>query len=59
MVEGQLDEELAADSWIVSDKFDSALVFETDPKQMWKRSLESMGGRFSIYSNYPVDPRMN
>lgn len=57
--EGQLDEELAADSWIVSDKFDSSLVFETDPKQMWKRSLESMGGRFSIYSNYPVDPRMN
>lgn len=57
--EGQLDEELNADSWIVSDKFDSALVFETDPKQMWKRSLESMGGRFSIYSNYPVDPRMN
>lgn len=57
--EGQLDEELTADSWIVSDKFDSTLVFEMDPKAMWKKSLESMGGRYSIYSNYPVDPRMN
>ena len=57
--EGQLDEELQADSWIVSDKFDSELVFETSPKEMWKKSLESLGGRFSIYSNYPEDPRMN
>ncbi len=57
--EGQLDEELEADSWIVSDQFDSELVFETSPKEMWKKSLESMGGRFSIYSNYPEDPRMN
>jgi len=57
--EGQLDAELEADSWIVSDRFNSELVFETDPKEMWKKSLESMGGRFSIYSNYPEDPRMN
>ncbi len=57
--EGQLNEELEADSWIVSNKFDSELVFETDPKQMWKKSLDSLGGRFSIYSNYPEDPRMN
>ncbi|MEQ8424728.1 MAG: YqgE/AlgH family protein [Cyclobacteriaceae bacterium] len=57
--EGQLDGELDVDSWIVSDRFDSELVFETDPKVMWKKSLESLGGRFSIYSNYPEDPRMN
>lgn len=57
--EGQLNAELEADSWIVSNKFDGELVFETNPKEMWKKSLESMGGRFSIYSNYPEDPRMN
>jgi len=57
--EGQLDGELEADTWIVSNRFNSELVFETDPKAMWKKSLESMGGRFSVYSNYPVDPRMN
>lgn len=57
--EGQLNAELEADSWIVSNRFDGELVFETNPKEMWKKSLESMGGRFSIYSNYPEDPRMN
>lgn len=57
--EGQLLKELEADSWIVSNKFDSELMFETGPKEMWKKSLETMGGRFSIYSNYPADPRMN
>lgn len=56
---GQLEGELDVDSWIVSDKFDSSLVFETDPQEMWRRSLEIMGGRFSVYSKYPVDPRMN
>jgi putative transcriptional regulator len=56
---GQLEEELQADSWIVSDKITSGLIFETNPEVMWQQALKSMGGRFSVYSNYPVDPRMN
>lgn len=56
---GQLDEELEADSWIVSDKFNGELIFETNPDVMWQQALKLMGGRYSIYSNYPVDPRMN
>ena len=56
---GQLDEEIHADSWIVSDLVSEQLVFDTEPEVMWKEVLKSMGGRFSVYSNYPVDPRMN
>ena len=56
---GQLEEELKADSWIVSDRVTQDLVFETLPEMMWKKSLQSLGGRFSVYSNYPVDPSMN
>lgn len=56
---GQLDEEMDANSWIVSDKISSELIFDTNPEAMWKKSLESMGGKFLVYSNYPVDPRMN
>ncbi|MGE0771842.1 MAG: YqgE/AlgH family protein [Cyclobacteriaceae bacterium] len=56
---GQLEEELKADSWIVSDQINQLLVFETDPAVMWQQALKLMGGRFSVYSNYPVDPRMN
>ncbi len=56
---GQLDEELEANSWIVTDKVDEALVFDTAPGDMWKKVLAAMGGRFSVMSNYPVDPRLN
>lgn len=56
---GQLDDELELNSWIVSGKVTKELIFETEPDQMWKKTLREMGGRFSMYANYPVDPTMN
>ncbi|MBL7864036.1 MAG: YqgE/AlgH family protein [Cyclobacteriaceae bacterium] len=56
---GQLEEELEQDSWIVSDRAKEDLIFDTDPEFMWKKTLSIMGGRFSVYSNYPKDPRLN
>lgn len=56
---GQLDAELEEESWIVCDYVTQDLLFETDPKMMWKKALDNMGGRFALYSNYPVDPRLN
>jgi putative transcriptional regulator len=56
---GQLDEELKADSWIVSSHVNRELIFETEHNEMWQKALKIMGGRFSVYSNYPVDPNLN
>src|SRR3990170_6039960 len=56
---GQLDAELDLDSWIVCDYVTDQLLFDTGPDIMWRKALENMGGRFSMYSNYPVDPRLN
>jgi putative transcriptional regulator len=56
---GQLNEELKENVWIVSQHVDTALIFETQADNMWQKALQLMGGRFSVYSNYPVDPRMN
>jgi putative transcriptional regulator len=56
---GQLDAELQQDSWIVCDYVTDQLLFDTGPEIMWRKALENMGGRFSMYSNYPVDPRLN
>lgn len=56
---GQLEEELKADSWIVSDRVSEELIFETEPEVMWKKAMQELGGRFTVYSNYPADPRMN
>jgi len=44
---------------IVSDNVTQELVFETDHQEMWQKALKIMGGRFSVYSNYPSDPRDN
>ena len=56
---GQLDADLDQDSWIVCDYVTDQLLFDTGPEIMWRKALENMGGRFSMYSNYPVDPRLN
>lgn len=56
---GQLESELEQDSWIVCDFITDQLLFDTDPQAMWRKALGSMGGRFSVYSNYPLDPRLN
>ena len=56
---GQLEEELDQDSWIVCDYVTDQLLFDTGSDIMWRKALENMGGRFSMYSNYPVDPRLN
>lgn len=56
---GQLEDELKEKSWIITDHVTQELVFETSYDQMWRKALKNMGGRFSLYSNYPVDPRMN
>jgi putative transcriptional regulator len=57
--EGQLESELQEDSWIVCDFVTDDLLFDTEPTIIWKKALDNMGGRFSVYSNYPVDPRLN
>jgi putative transcriptional regulator len=56
---GQLESELQEDSWIVCDFVTDELLFDTEPTVIWKKALENMGGRFSVYSNYPLDPRLN
>ncbi|MGC4021188.1 MAG: YqgE/AlgH family protein [Cyclobacteriaceae bacterium] len=56
---GQLEGELEQNSWIVSGRLSQELIFDTAPEQMWKKTLREMGGRFSMYANYPVDPTMN
>ena len=56
---GQLESELEENSWIVCDHVTDQFLFDTDSQLMWKRALDNLGGRFSMYSNYPVDPRLN
>lgn len=57
--EGQLQEEVDKNSWIVFPKASEQLVFNTRTNNLWKVVLKQMGGRYSVYANYPSDPRLN
>ena len=56
---GQLEQELDANSWIVTPEATAELVFDEDVEALWKRVLQGLGGRYNVYSNYPIDPRLN
>jgi len=56
---GQLEEELKQKSWIVVNNASAIHVFDTKPGELWKKLLEDLGGKFKMFSNYPLDPRMN
>ncbi|MEM6522671.1 MAG: YqgE/AlgH family protein [Bacteroidota bacterium] len=56
---GQLEEELAANSWIVTNPASPQLMFDEPEDKLWKIVLKRLGGRFDVYSNYPIDPRLN
>lgn len=56
---GQLEEELKGNSWIVSESANGGQIFDQHPENMWKDVLQSMGGRYKVIANYPIDPRLN
>ena len=57
--EGQLRQELDAQSWFVKRRTTSKEIFDMDADEFWKSILKTMGGKYKVFSNYPVDPRLN
>lgn len=57
--EGQLQEEIDRNSWIVFPNATEQMLFDIRKKNLWKAVLYEMGGRFSVFANYPSDPRLN
>jgi putative transcriptional regulator len=57
--DGQLQEELAEDTWVVYSGATTSTIFENSPDQIWRQLMKGMGGEFEIQSNYPIDPRLN
>ncbi|MFC5284708.1 YqgE/AlgH family protein [Pedobacter alpinus] len=53
----QLDDELAANSWIVSDKFNSDMIF--DESDIWKEAVLNMGVKYAHIINFPENPTLN
>jgi len=55
--EGQLESEISEKVWITRNfELD---MFTMKAEIMWKDILKSMGGKYKMYSNFPIDPKLN
>ena len=55
---GQLQREINENSWIVSSS-NRELIFDDKPNDIWGISLDSLGGKYSIWAKYPKYPILN
>jgi putative transcriptional regulator len=54
---GQLKEEIANNSWLVSD-IPQRYIFEDTP-DLWSKSLDFVNKRYQVWKNFPMDPEYN
>jgi putative transcriptional regulator len=55
---GQLEEEIKENSWLVADVSEVNLM-NIDENQMWVESVRAMGGKYTMWENYPENPSLN
>lgn len=55
---GQLEKEIEDKSWIVAELKDN-IIISSDTKNIWKNSLQSLGGMFEVWSGFPEEPSHN
>ncbi len=53
----QLEDEIKENAWLVAD-VDTKKVMFAD-KNIWKKTLENLGKKFKVWSNFPENPAMN
>ena len=56
---GQLAAELDEEAWIVYQRATEEHIFDVAPERLWQEILRTMGGKYRMFSNYPIDPRLN
>jgi putative transcriptional regulator len=55
---GQLRDELKEKSWLTVSATKN-LVFNTLHHEIWKGSLQQLGGDYEMMINFPIDPQLN
>lgn len=57
--EEQLNDELEENTWIVSDQYDSDIIFSGDTEALWKEVIINLGPKYAHISNFPQNPNLN
>jgi putative transcriptional regulator len=55
---GQLEEEINENSWLVADIPQEELM-AINENEMWVESVKAMGGKYSMWENFPENPSLN
>lgn len=55
----QLESEIAANTWIVSDQYHPETVFSNNEEELWKEVIINLGPKYAHVSNFPIDPSLN
>ncbi|RYY35962.1 MAG: YqgE/AlgH family protein [Sphingobacteriaceae bacterium] len=56
--QGQLDEELVEDTWIVANSINADMLFNND-QNLWREVVKSLGNRYAHIANFPENPSLN
>lgn len=55
----QLANEIADNTWIVSDQYHKETIFANDEEALWKEVVINLGPKYAHVSNFPTDPSLN
>lgn len=55
----QLDQEMKGNTWIVSDQYNSDLVFSSNEEEIWREVIIHLGPKYAHISNFPQNPNLN
>lgn len=55
----QLAEEIYANTWIVSNKYNQDLIFSHNEEEVWREVIVNLGPRYAHVSKFPSDPSLN
>ncbi|MDO9614215.1 MAG: YqgE/AlgH family protein, partial [Bacteroidota bacterium] len=55
---GQLEEEIKENSWLVTDLAQADLM-TIEENELWVESVRSIGGKYSMWENFPENPSLN
>ncbi len=56
--EGQLEEELKINSWLVAET-SIEKIFTEEPDNLWRDVLKDMGKKYAVIASFPEDPSVN
>lgn len=54
----QLEREISENSWVVSE-LDSRNIMKSRRREFWQQVLNSLGGKYKLWTNFPENPGMN